>query len=62
MQSEATIILKGEDSTFKKKFLCYSPIRIDSECPHIMEMVEQAKAEYKGTPEEVILKITCKIE
>jgi len=57
MQSEVTVILKGEDSTFRKEFNCYDSIRISEDCPNLRKMVDQAKYEFKGIPEEINLKI-----
>jgi hypothetical protein len=62
MQSEVTVTLKGEDTTFKKKFLCYNPIQFTEECPFIKAMIEEAKAEYKAIPEDIIIKATCRIQ
>ena len=62
MQSEVTVTLKGEDSTFKKNFLCYEEIRLSMECPHLREMVNQTRMEFKGEPEEAIVKVTFRYE
>jgi len=60
MQSEVTITLKNEDSTFKKKFLCYDSINLSGECPYIKSMIDQALSEYKAVPEDILLKVTCR--
>lgn len=58
MQTEVTITIKGEDCTFKKKFLCYEEIRATQECAELTKMVDQAKFEFKGPVGEVLFKIT----
>ena len=60
MQSEVTVTIKGEDSTFKKKFLCYEQLTLSQECMELNRMVDQTLSEFKGTPDEVIIKITAK--
>jgi hypothetical protein len=58
MQSEVTVILKGEDSTFRKKFNSYDKYSVDTNDHTIQGFIQQAKEEYKGTPEEVWVKIS----
>ena len=57
MQSEVTVVLKSEDSVFRKKFNCYDPISINEKCPHILSMIEEAKREFKLVPDEIQLRI-----
>lgn len=57
MQFELTVILKSEDSTFRKKFNCYEPISIDGKCPKVFAMVNEAKKEFKLVPDEIQLRI-----
>lgn len=57
MQSEVTVILKGEDSTFRKQFNCYEEISISSECSSLRKMIEQTKKEFKGVPDEIQLRV-----
>lgn len=59
MQSEVTVVLKNEDSTFRKKFICYDKFAVDFQDPVICNFIQQAKAEYTGTPDEVWLKISA---
>lgn len=56
MQSEVTVTVKGEDSTFKKKFLEYDVIVLDESDKRLQAMIENTLAEYKGIPEEISLK------
>ena len=57
MQSEVTVILKGEDSVFKKQFNCYDSLHVDMNCPNLNRMINEAKKEFKGTPDEISIKI-----
>lgn len=61
MQCKVTIILKNEDSTFKKEFNEYQEedvIRIDYQCPMLRKMIDQAKFEFKGEPDEIRFSIS----
>ena len=57
MQFEATVILKSEDSTFKKQFNCYELTTISEDCPSLRKMIDEAKKEFKGAPDEIQIKI-----
>lgn len=61
MQTEVTITIKGEDSTFKKKYLCYDILRIDHEDSNLRKMIDQTLAEYKGISEEILIKVTARL-
>lgn len=59
MQSEVTITVKGEDTTFKKKFNCYDEeISINPISSELNKMVDAAKWEFKGEPEEIKFNIS----
>jgi len=45
--SEVTIIIKGEDDTYRKKFLCYDPIVLSPSDETLQEYVKQALFECK---------------
>lgn len=57
MQSDVTVILKGEDCTFKKQFNCYEVYSMDWQDPTLLNLIELAKMEYTGEPDEVQLSI-----
>lgn len=60
MTKEITVILKGDDSTYKHKFLCYDPF--DSEFENkVFGFIKEAKECYKGTVEDVVVKMTWSI-
>ncbi len=56
MQCEVTVILKSEDSTFRKQFNCYDEIQLNEKCPTLRGLVDQAKKEFKLIPEEIQVK------
>ena len=55
MQSEVTVTLKNEDSTFKKQFNCYETYTMDHGDQTLINLIELTKKEWKGTPDEVIV-------
>ena len=57
MQSTITVTLKGEDSTFKKEFNCYDVFSMDYQDKTLMGMIHEAKKEWKGEPEEVVINV-----
>lgn len=57
MQSEVTIILKAEDSTFRKEFNCYDTFSMKPDDPVLLMMIESAKKEFKVHPEEIKIRI-----
>ncbi len=57
MQSEVTVTLKSEDSTFRKQFNCYDPISISENCPNLRSMIAEAKKEFKLIPDEISIRI-----
>mgnify|MGYP001571625366 CR=1 FL=1 len=58
MQSEVNVILKNEDTTFKKQFNCYEEFQLSQECPILGKMVEQAKREFKLIPDDISVRIS----
>lgn len=57
MQSEVTVILKNEDTTFRKQFNCYEEFQLSQECPILLKMVNQAKQEFKLIPDDISVKV-----
>lgn len=55
MQSEVTITLKNEDSTFRKQFNCYDVYTMDHSDKTLIDLIEVTKKEWKGIPDEVIV-------
>lgn len=55
--SDITVILKNEDSRYRKKFLHYGNYIINPDDETIKEYIENAKSECKFTPDEIQIKI-----
>lgn len=53
---ELTVHLKGEDQSYRKKYLCYEQATISQTDPIIREMIEEAKKEVKFEVEEIRVK------
>ena len=58
MQSEVIVTLKSEDSTFRKQFNCYDEYRISESCSILNSMIDEAKKEFKLTPDEIKIRIS----
>lgn len=50
---EVTITIKGTDSTYRQKFLCYDKITLEEGDHVIQDCIREAKESYKGIVEEV---------
>lgn len=50
---EVTVLLKGEEQSYRKKFLCYEVATISQTDPIIRELIEDAKKEVKFDVEEI---------
>lgn len=50
---EVTVSLKGEEQSYKKKYLCYEQATISQSDPIIRELIEDAKKEIKFEVEEI---------
>lgn len=53
-----TVSIKGEDSTYKQKFLVYEKVTLDDQDPSIRECIEEAKKHYQGDIEEIKLRLS----
>jgi hypothetical protein len=53
MKSEITVTIKGEDSSYKKKFLCHDEIRWTQDDPTLKGYIEEAISDFKGTPDTI---------
>lgn len=60
MAVELTVSLKGEDSTYKQKFLVYEEFQMKYDDPLIKDHIEQAQALAKFEIEDI--KITAKLQ
>lgn len=59
--SELTVILKGDDRTYKEKFLLYDAYTVSYDNAQIQECIVKAKANFLGEPESVQIKITLEV-
>jgi len=57
MAKELTVTVKGEDSTFKQKFLIYDDFVMNENDPVIKNHVEEALANAKIEPDDI--KVRC---
>lgn len=53
---EVTVHLKGEDQSYRKKYLCYEEATINQTDPIIREFIEDARKEVKFDVEEIRVK------
>lgn len=58
---EVTIVLKGEDKTYKQKFLCYVPINVSGDDPEIDRCIREAKTNFVGDPEDIQVRILLQL-
>lgn len=56
--SELTIILKDENRTYKHKSLVYQPFIISENDPIILNAILEAKKNFDGEPEDIIVKVS----
>jgi len=59
---EVTIIMKDSERTYKHKFLEYNPFSLDVSDHTVRRMIEEAKKNFTGTPEDIVLKTTMVIQ
>jgi len=58
---EITIVLKGEDKTYKQKFLSYEPVKVSSDDPEIDRCIKEAEKNFVGDPEEIQVRILLQL-
>lgn len=61
MFSELTVILKGDDRTYREKFPIYESYSISYDDPEVQKCIITAKANFIGEPESVQIKITFEV-
>jgi len=60
--SELTVILKDEERTYKHKKAVYQPYTITFDDPLILEAIEEAKKNFIGEPDDIIIKIHFQVK
>ena len=53
MAVEVTISIKGEDSTYKQKFLVYEDFKMSGDDPLVMEMIKETQDQCKMIPDDI---------
>lgn len=57
---EVTVVIKEEERVYRQKFLSYEDVdgvvSLSQENPALRSMVEEAIANFKGEPEEIIIR------
>lgn len=61
LTTEVTVTIKGEDCTYKEKFLVYETVTFSLDCPILSACVEKAKQGFRGEPEDIIIKATASL-
>ncbi len=59
--SELTVILKGDERTYREKFLVYEVYTVSYDDPQIQTCIIKAKANFLGEPESVQIKISLEV-
>lgn len=58
---EVTVVLKGESSTYRHKFLVYEDFCVEPRDDTIRALIEEAKQEFKGPIEDVKIRIAMEV-
>lgn len=58
---ELTVSIKGDDSTYRQKFLVYEDLTMVPEDITIKECIEEAKQHYKGAVETITVRCSMKL-
>lgn len=58
---ELTVILRDDERTYRQKFLAYSQFTVNENDDYILKCVEEAKKNFDGEPEEIMVKISMEI-
>jgi hypothetical protein len=62
MAIEITVILKDEERTYKQKFLHYENLTMDVQDPFIQSCIKSSCDNFKGDPEDIVIKTTMVIK
>ena len=58
---EITVILRGEDKTYREKFLIYEPVSLSITDPVLTECIRKARESCKGIYDNVSIKAHMQI-
>ena len=59
---ELTVILKNDESTYRRKFLIYDPFTVDPDNEVIKECISVAQKEGKFDPDDIDIKIVMSVK
>lgn len=62
MAVELTVSLKGEDSTYKKKFLLYDDFMMKYDDPKILECIKQAQDEARIEVDDIKIRANLQVQ
>jgi len=57
--TEITVVLKDDERTCRQKFLCYETFVFDGSNEYLRSIVEEAKKNFNGDPEEIVIRAVC---
>jgi hypothetical protein len=58
---ELTITIRGEDRTYKQKFLIYEPITLSDQDPTIQKCLQEALSAAKIVPEDIKIRTVMQV-
>lgn len=61
MVCELTVVLKGEESSYRQKFLIYDSFAMNMQDPIVEQCVAEACENFKLKPEEIKIKTTMEL-
>lgn len=59
--SELTVFLKGEESSYKQKFLIYDEIMMNPVDPIVDRCIREAKEKFRVKPAEIKIKVVMEL-
>ncbi len=59
--NELTVILKDAARTYKQTFLVYEVYSVSDNDPRILKCIEEAKKNFQGEPEKILVRIELEI-
>lgn len=62
MAVEVTVSIKGEDSTFKQKFLVYEDFHMKHDDPIIIGLIKETQDQCKIIPEDIKIRALVQIQ
>ena len=60
--NEVTVTLKGEDSSFRKKYLVYEEFKMVYDDPIIVSLIDKTKKEFNGVVEGIKVRALLVVE